>query len=99
LTGQLIPDHHLPDIKSVKTLLSILQKPEKPKTLSLEILKTKQDLVELPNVAFVPKRVTRGDKAKALGQFKLIEAEFAKRDIQDVHAVSSKEKLWFKGEA
>ncbi|KAI0129910.1 ribosomal subunit 39S-domain-containing protein [Xylariales sp. AK1849] len=101
LTGQLIPDHRLSDITNVSALLAILKRPAKPKTLTQEVQKNRQELVGLPNVAFAPKRVTRGDKARALGQYKLVEAELAKRDLQGGHrsVPGSREKHWFKGEA
>lgn len=78
-----------------------LKRPEKAKTLTDDIQKTRQHLVQLPNVLFSPKQVTRGDKAKAIGQFKVIEEELKKRDLQGGHLTvpASREKRWFKGEA
>ncbi|KAK8044492.1 Ribosomal protein L50- mitochondria [Apiospora rasikravindrae] len=101
LTGQVIPDQKLADIATARGLLATLQKPPKPKTLSQEIVAKKQDLVTLPNVAFSPKRVTRGDKDQALGRYKLIEAEFRKRDLQDgpLSVPKSREKKHWNGEA
>ncbi|KAK8084324.1 hypothetical protein PG997_005595 [Apiospora hydei] len=66
-----------------------------------EIETKKQDLVTLPNVAFSPKRVTRGHKDQALGRYKLIEAEFRKRDLQDgpLSVPKSREKKHWNGEA
>lgn len=99
LTGQLIPDYKLADITDAGALLAALVRAPKPATFSDEIQAKKQSLINLPNVSFAPKRVTRGDKDKALGRYKLIEEEFAKRDLQggplSVH--KSKEKSWFKG--
>ncbi|RYP49919.1 hypothetical protein DL768_004455 [Monosporascus sp. mg162] len=100
LTGQLVPDHKLPEVTNVHTLLRVLQKPPKPQTLTEEILKRRQELVELPNVTFSAKRVTRGDKEKAVGRFKLIEEELKKRDLPlDGHgfARKNKEREWLKG--
>jgi hypothetical protein len=101
LTGQLIPDHKLAHINNVSSLLVALKKPSKPKTLTDEIQKSGQQLIELSNVSFSPKQVTRGDKAKAIGQFKIIEEELKKRDLQGGHLSipPSREKHWFKGEA
>jgi hypothetical protein len=81
LTGQLIPDHKLTEVKSVHSLLRILQKPPKPRTLTEDIKENGKDLVELPNVAVFSKRLTRGDKNKALGRAKLIEEELRKRNL------------------
>ncbi|KAF2993087.1 hypothetical protein E8E14_000723 [Neopestalotiopsis sp. 37M] len=101
LTGQLIPDHKLAAITNVSSLLATLSKPPKPKTLTEDIQKHGQQLVRLSNVAFSPKQVTRGDKAKASGQYKLIEEEFKKRDLHHGHlsVPAAREKNWFKGEA
>ncbi|RYP03635.1 hypothetical protein DL764_005014 [Monosporascus ibericus] len=100
LTGQLVPDHKLPEVTNVHTLLRVLQKPPKPQTLTEEIVQRRQELVELPNVTFSAKRVTRGDKEKAVGRFKLIEEELRKRDLPlEGHgfARKNKEREWLKG--
>ncbi|KAK7754558.1 hypothetical protein SLS62_003579 [Diatrype stigma] len=101
LTGQLIPDHRLSEITSVGVLLAVLQKPPKPQTLSDELAKRQPALAqELPNVAFAAKRVTRGDRERAVGRFKLIEEEFKKRDLPlDGHgyAQKNKERSWLSG--
>ncbi|KAI8958814.1 ribosomal subunit 39S-domain-containing protein [Daldinia sp. FL1419] len=81
LTGQLVQDHQLSSVTDVRSLLHTVQKPPKLKTLTEEIQERRQDLVQLPNVSFATKRVTRGDKAKAIGQFKLVEEELKKRDL------------------
>ncbi|KAI5856684.1 ribosomal subunit 39S-domain-containing protein [Durotheca rogersii] len=81
LTGQLVPDHSLPSITDAWSVLRVVQKPPKPKTLTQEIQERHQDLVGLPNVSVATKRVTRGDKDIALGRFKLIEAELQKRGL------------------
>ncbi|KAI1654915.1 ribosomal subunit 39S-domain-containing protein [Daldinia decipiens] len=81
LTGQLIRDHQLSSIADVRSLLHAVQKPPKLKTLTQEIQERRQDLVQLPNVSFATKRVTRGDREKAVGRFKLIEEELKKRDL------------------
>lgn len=82
-------------------LLAVLQKPPKPKTLSDEIAKRQPVLAqELPNVSFATKRVTRGDRERAVGRFKLIEEEFKKRDLPlDGHgfAQRNKERSWLSG--
>ncbi|KAI0543926.1 ribosomal subunit 39S-domain-containing protein [Xylaria curta] len=81
LTGHLVPDYQLPSITTMQALLRILKKPPKPATLTEEIQKRHPDLLELPNVTVAAKRVTRGDKEKALGRFKIMQEEFKKRDI------------------
>ncbi|KAK7991571.1 ribosomal subunit 39s family [Apiospora saccharicola] len=101
LTGQVVPDQKLADIATARGLLATIAKPPKAKTFSQEIETKKQDLVGLPNVAFSPKRVTKGHKDQALGRFKLIEAEFRKRDLQDgpLSVPKSREQKHWKGEA
>ncbi|KAF3064139.1 hypothetical protein GL218_01024 [Daldinia childiae] len=81
LTGQLVHDHQLSGITDVRSLLHAVQKPPKLKTLTQEIQERRQDLVQLPNVSFATKRITRGDREKAVGRFKLIEEELKKRDL------------------
>ncbi|OTB10626.1 hypothetical protein K445DRAFT_322858 [Daldinia sp. EC12] len=81
LTGQLVHDHQLSSITDVRSLLHAVQKPPKPKTLTEEIQERRQDLVQIPNVSFATKRITRGDREKAVGRFKLIEEELKKRDL------------------
>ncbi|OTA56594.1 hypothetical protein K449DRAFT_375345 [Hypoxylon sp. EC38] len=81
LTGQLVHDHQLSNISDVRSLLHVVQTPPKPKTLTQEIQERRQDLVQLPNVSIATKRITRGDREKALGRFKLIEEELKKRDL------------------
>lgn len=81
LTGQLVPDHELPSITTVRSLLRVLKKPPKPATLTEEIQDHHPDLLALPNVSVATKRITRGDKEKALGRFKVTQAEFKKRAL------------------
>ncbi|KAI0412766.1 ribosomal subunit 39S-domain-containing protein [Xylaria grammica] len=81
LTGQLVPDHQLSSITTVKTLLHALKKPPKPATFTEEVQKRHPELLELPNVTFTPRRVTRGDKEIALGRFQLMQDELKKRGL------------------
>ncbi|KAI1146511.1 ribosomal subunit 39S-domain-containing protein [Nemania diffusa] len=81
LTGQLIPDHQLPGLRTVHSLLAALKKPPKPATLTEEIATRHPELLAMPNITVSPKRVTRGDKEKALGRYKLTQAEFRKRNL------------------
>ncbi|KAI2468226.1 ribosomal subunit 39S-domain-containing protein [Annulohypoxylon bovei var. microspora] len=81
LTGHLVQDSQISGITDVKTLLYVVQKQPKPRTLTQEIQETRQDLVQLPNVFVATKRITRGDKEKMVGRFKLIEEEFKKREL------------------
>ncbi|KAI0173037.1 hypothetical protein GGR52DRAFT_369579 [Hypoxylon sp. FL1284] len=100
LTGQLVRDHQLASITDVRSLLGVLQKPPKPKTVTQEIQEHRQDLVQLPNVSVATKRVTRGHKEKAVGRFKLIEEELKKRDLPLVghgYARKNRELSQFKG--
>lgn len=100
LTGQLIADHKLQNIKDVSSLLGELSRPKPLKTLTQEIVERKQDLVQLPNVNFSPKRVTKGAKDKSLGRFKLIEKELAARDLLiDKPIPKSREADWLRGKA
>ncbi len=66
---------------TVQTFLHMLKKPPKPATLAEELEKRHPDLLDMPNVTFAPKRVTRGDKEIALGRFKLMQEEFKKREL------------------
>lgn len=88
-------------ISNVAYLVASIKTPPKPKTLSSDIVKNEHELVGLPNVAFSPKRVTRGDKAKAVGQYKITEEEFRKRGIEMGYLAEppNREKAWFKGDA
>ncbi|KAI1453014.1 ribosomal subunit 39S-domain-containing protein [Annulohypoxylon moriforme] len=81
LTGHLVQDFQLSGVNSVQTLLHVVQKPPKPKTLTQEIQEKRQDLVQMPNVSIATKRITRGDQAKAVGRYKLIEEEYKKREL------------------
>ncbi|KAI0888491.1 ribosomal subunit 39S-domain-containing protein [Annulohypoxylon maeteangense] len=81
LTGHRIQDFQLSGITNVQTLLHVVQKPAKPKTLTQEIQEKRQDLTQLPNVFVAAKRITRGDKEKAVGRFKLIEEQYKKRQL------------------
>jgi hypothetical protein len=100
LTGRRIPDSKLNSIRNVDTLLRNLQKPPKPKTFTDEITKHKQDeLVQLPNVQFQPKRVTRGDQEKALGRYKLIEKELRERGVLAKNTKRTREMEYFEGKA
>ncbi|KAJ2975365.1 hypothetical protein NUW58_g8377 [Xylaria curta] len=81
LTGQSVTDRELSSITTVHNLIRILKKPPKPATLTQEIQERHLDLLHLPNVAVASKRVTRGDKEKALGRFKLMQEEFRKRNM------------------
>ncbi|KAI1118695.1 ribosomal subunit 39S-domain-containing protein [Nemania sp. NC0429] len=81
LTGQLVPDHELPSITTVRSLLRVLKKPPKPATLTQEIQDRHPDLLALPNVSVATQRITRGDKEKALGRLKITQAELRKRNL------------------
>jgi hypothetical protein len=96
-----VPDHSIQGITDVSALLNTLLRPEPAKTVTLEIQKQRQDLLELPNVTFAKKRVTKGDKDKAVGRFKLIERELAARDLRmkPQSIPKSRERQYFGGTA
>lgn len=81
LTGQRISDFQLGSITDVKSILATVQKAPKARTLAEEIEIRRPELFRVPNITFAAKRVTRGDKDKSLGRFKVIEEEFRKRDL------------------
>lgn len=84
LTGQRIHDHQLESATTVQTILHMIKKPPKPVTLMEEIEKRHPSLLDLPNVTVSGKRVTKGDKEKALGRYKVMQEEFKKRELPGV---------------
>ena len=72
-----------PKIASFRTVGDIVQHmSEKPKPKKLaELLLSKADLVALPNVEILRRRITPIDKEKEVGRWKVIEAELVKRDL------------------
>ena len=80
LTSHIIPSVKLSAIFTVKTLLAVLVKPPKPKKLAEEI-ETRGELEALANVSVHDRRVTRVDKHKAVGRWKVIVKELEKRDL------------------
>ncbi|KAJ1337754.1 Ribosomal subunit 39S [Microdochium nivale] len=81
LTGQRISDFQLGSITDVRSMLTAVQKAPKARTLAEEIKTRRPELFSVPNVTFAAKRVTRGDKDKSVGRFKVIEEELRKRDL------------------
>jgi hypothetical protein len=82
LTGHRIPD---PVINSAQSLVPIYehlmaQDSNKPKKVGDQILANK-DLVNLPNVHFMPRRETPVDRDKRVGRWKVIEAELESKGL------------------
>lgn len=81
LSGQRIPDSDFGGVTNASSILSVVQQPPKAQTLVQEIEVRRPELLSIPNITFAAKRVTRGDKDKSVGRFKVIEEEFRKRDL------------------
>jgi len=81
LSGQRIPDSDFSGVTNASSILSMVQQPSKAQTLAQEIEVRRPELLSIPNITFAAKRVTRGDKDKSVGRFKVIEEEFRKRDL------------------
>ncbi|KAI1267916.1 ribosomal subunit 39S-domain-containing protein [Xylariaceae sp. FL1019] len=81
LTGQLVPDHRLPLLSDVSSLLQTITTPPKPVTLTQEIQLNRQELVNMPNVSVATKRVTKAHKEEKLGRLKIMQAELEKRGL------------------
>ncbi|XWW98417.1 hypothetical protein V2A60_006417 [Cordyceps javanica] len=80
LTGNLIPDAKLGAATTVGHLLVLTAKQPKAKRLA-EILQKTEELQQLANVKLHDRRVSSIDKEVAVGRWKLIEEELAKRDL------------------
>ncbi|KAH7040979.1 uncharacterized protein B0I36DRAFT_311871 [Microdochium trichocladiopsis] len=91
LTGQRVPDINFGSVVSARSVLTIVQQPPKAQTLAQEIEVRRPELFSVPNITFAAKRITRGDKDKSLGRFKVIEEELKKRDLPlDGHGFADK---------
>ncbi|KAJ3497593.1 hypothetical protein NLG97_g1778 [Lecanicillium saksenae] len=80
LTGNLIPDAKLGAATTVGHLITLTAKQPKAKRLA-EILQKTEELQQLANVRLHDRRVSSIDREIAVGRWKLIEEELAKRDL------------------
>ncbi|KAM3452580.1 hypothetical protein BB8028_0007g00960 [Beauveria bassiana] len=80
LTGNMIPDAKLGAATTVGHLITLTAKQPKPQRLA-EILQKTEELQRLANVKLHDRRVSSIDREVAVGRWKLIEAELAKRDL------------------
>jgi len=80
LTGICIPDHVIQSADIVQDLLAQLIKPAKPAKLAAALAE-KEDLLTLPNVSIIKRRVTPIDKERRIGGWKVIESELMARDL------------------
>ncbi|KAI0155107.1 ribosomal subunit 39S-domain-containing protein [Xylariaceae sp. FL1272] len=102
LTGHLIPDHRLPLLSDVSSVLQTITTPPKPVTLTQEIQENRQELVNMPNVSVATKRVTKAHKEEKLGRLKIMQAELEKRGLPlwgHGGAMKGKNLQWLKGGA
>ncbi len=80
LTGNLIPDAKLGAATIAGHLLTLTAKQPKAKRLA-EILQKTEELQQLANVKLHDRRISSIDKEVAVGRWKLIEEELAKREL------------------
>ncbi|KAM0156203.1 hypothetical protein ACHAQE_006501 [Botrytis cinerea] len=79
LTGQRIPDHAINHSSTVEKLLQHLIAPPKPPTLNKAL--EEAQILSLPNVSVIGKRVTPIDKERNIGRLKVIRQEFKSRGL------------------
>ncbi|KAM0317546.1 hypothetical protein ACHAO8_002384 [Botrytis cinerea] len=79
LTGQRIPDHAINHSNTVEKLLQHLIAPPKPPTLNKAL--EEEQILSLPNVSVIGKRVTPIDKERNIGRLKVIRQEFKSRGL------------------
>jgi hypothetical protein len=80
LTGTRIADPNIRSIATVQDLLYNLIERPKPRKLA-QALEQKNNLVSLPNVKVIGRKVTDVDKERSVGRWKIIEAELIKRGL------------------
>ncbi|KAH0536194.1 hypothetical protein FGG08_006902 [Glutinoglossum americanum] len=80
LTGHLIPDPKIHNLLTTQSLLTLLVTPPPPRKLAQSLLEN-EELVRLPNVKVVERRVTPVDREKAVGRWKIIEKELEERGL------------------
>lgn len=80
LTGVRIPDAAINNISTAQELLSHLITPPKPRKV-IEALSQNAELVNLPNVKILSRRVTPIDKEESVGRWKVIRKELEDRGL------------------
>jgi len=80
LTGKRLSDSRLRSFSTADTLRALLITPPKPKKV-VDALAQKEELLDLPNVAVYPKRLSIVDKEKSVGRWKIIEQELKARSL------------------
>jgi hypothetical protein len=80
LTGVRVPDASINHINTTQELLGHLITPPKPRKV-IEALALREDLVNLPNVKILSRRVTPIDKEVSVGRWKIIEKELRERGL------------------
>ena len=80
LTGIRVPDSAIRSTNTAQALLDHLITPPKPRKL-VEALAQKEDLLALPNVTVLPRRVNLIDRERQVGRWKIIEEELHKRGL------------------
>jgi hypothetical protein len=82
LTGFRIPDPVLARARTLRSIYIYQLEAIKPRPKNLaETLATKTELASLPNVKIISRRETPVDKEKAVGRWKIIEAELRSRGL------------------
>ena len=82
MTGFRIPDPVLARARTLRSIYIYQLEAIKPRPKNLaEMLATKSELASLPNVKIMGRRETPVDKEKAVGRWKVIEAELRSRGL------------------
>lgn len=101
LTGHVIADHKLLNVRNVATYLAVLVKPAPPKKVA-EVIEKKGELQKLPNVKVYTRRVTPIDKEKMVGRWKVLVRELEKRELPVVGTGAyskTPERKWAQGKS
>lgn len=99
LTGRLIPDSKLGAARTAQHLLTLTVRPDAHKKLA-EVLETRGDLPSLPNVTVHSRKIGPVAKETAIGRWKVIEEELAKRGLPVLGTAGlgkNKERDWLTG--
>lgn len=101
LTGTLIPDAKLGAARTIRHVLTLAAKQPKPQRLA-ELLERRSDVQRLGNLKVHRAKIGPVEKETALGRWKVIEAELAKRNLPVTGTAGlskSKERDWIMGRA